>query len=147
MDELTVIVLAAGAGTRMRSKTMKVLHEVGGRSMVGHVLAAMVQTAIATAVVLVIAVLLGYRPDAGAAQWLGALTVLALLAPLLILTVRCSVPVALVALELASTLVTLVLVLLAAGTNREPLMDLALVSAFLSFAGSLAFARFLERWI
>ncbi len=40
MDELTVIVLAAGGGTRMRSKTVKVLHEVGGRSMVGHVLAA-----------------------------------------------------------------------------------------------------------
>jgi multisubunit Na+/H+ antiporter MnhF subunit len=73
--------------------------------------------------------------------------ILALLAPLLVLTVRCSVPVALVALELSSTLVTLVLVLLAAGTKREPLMDLALVSAFLSFAGSLAFARFLERWI
>ena len=40
MDELTVIVLAAGGGTRMKSKTMKVLHEVGGRSMIGHVLAA-----------------------------------------------------------------------------------------------------------
>ena len=40
MDDLTVIVLAAGGGTRMKSKTMKVLHEVGGRSMVGHVLAA-----------------------------------------------------------------------------------------------------------
>src|SRR4051794_41556754 len=37
---LTVIVLAAGGGTRMRSKTMKVLHPVGGRSMIGHVLAA-----------------------------------------------------------------------------------------------------------
>ena len=37
---VTVIVLAAGGGTRMRSKTMKVLHEVGGRSMVGHVLTA-----------------------------------------------------------------------------------------------------------
>ena len=36
--ELTVIVLAAGGGTRMKSKTMKVLHRVGGRSMVGHVL-------------------------------------------------------------------------------------------------------------
>jgi multisubunit Na+/H+ antiporter MnhF subunit len=78
---------------------------------------------------------------------IAAAAVLALVAPLLILTVRCSVAVALVALELASTLVTLVLLLLAAGTNREPLMDLALVSAFLSFAGSLAFARFLERWI
>ena len=40
MDELTVIVLAAGGGTRMKSKTMKVLHEVGGRTMIGHVLAA-----------------------------------------------------------------------------------------------------------
>ena len=39
-DDLTVIVLAAGGGTRMKSKTMKVLHEVGGRSMIGHVLAA-----------------------------------------------------------------------------------------------------------
>jgi bifunctional UDP-N-acetylglucosamine pyrophosphorylase/glucosamine-1-phosphate N-acetyltransferase len=39
-NNLTVIVLAAGGGTRMRSKTMKVLHPVGGRSMIGHVLAA-----------------------------------------------------------------------------------------------------------
>ncbi|WP_308188328.1 bifunctional UDP-N-acetylglucosamine diphosphorylase/glucosamine-1-phosphate N-acetyltransferase GlmU [Nocardioides sp. R-C-SC26] len=38
--ELTVIVLAAGGGTRMKSKTMKVLHPIGGRSMIGHVLAA-----------------------------------------------------------------------------------------------------------
>jgi bifunctional UDP-N-acetylglucosamine pyrophosphorylase/glucosamine-1-phosphate N-acetyltransferase len=38
--ELTVIVLAAGGGTRMKSKTMKVLHPIGGRSMIGHVLVA-----------------------------------------------------------------------------------------------------------
>ena len=37
-NDLTVIVLAAGGGTRMKSKTMKVLHPVGGRSMIGHVL-------------------------------------------------------------------------------------------------------------
>ncbi|WP_307816439.1 bifunctional UDP-N-acetylglucosamine diphosphorylase/glucosamine-1-phosphate N-acetyltransferase GlmU [Nocardioides limicola] len=37
---LTVIVLAAGGGTRMKSKTMKVLHPIGGRSMIGHVLTA-----------------------------------------------------------------------------------------------------------
>ncbi len=48
--------------------------------LTGHVLAALVQTAIAVAVVLVIAVLLGYRPDASATEWLGALGVLALLA-------------------------------------------------------------------
>lgn len=34
-----VIVLAAGEGTRMRSATPKVLHTLGGRSMVGHALA------------------------------------------------------------------------------------------------------------
>lgn len=34
----TVIVLAAGAGTRMKSQTPKVLHDVCGRSLVGHVL-------------------------------------------------------------------------------------------------------------
>ncbi len=37
---ITVIVLAAGGGTRMKSKVMKVLHPVCGRSMVGHVLEA-----------------------------------------------------------------------------------------------------------
>lgn len=35
-----VVVLAAGEGKRMRSRTPKVLHEVGGRSLLGHVLAA-----------------------------------------------------------------------------------------------------------
>src|SRR3954454_6428589 len=35
-----VVVLAAGSGTRMRSKLMKVLHPVCGRSMIGHVLTA-----------------------------------------------------------------------------------------------------------
>ncbi|MFT4264022.1 MAG: bifunctional UDP-N-acetylglucosamine diphosphorylase/glucosamine-1-phosphate N-acetyltransferase GlmU [Nocardioides sp.] len=39
-NELTVVVLAAGGGTRMRSRTPKVLHPVAGRSMIGHVLAA-----------------------------------------------------------------------------------------------------------
>lgn len=35
---IAVIVLAAGAGTRMKSKTPKILHEIGGRSLVGHAL-------------------------------------------------------------------------------------------------------------
>lgn len=35
-----VVVLAAGIGSRMRSSTPKVLHEIGGRSLLGHVLAA-----------------------------------------------------------------------------------------------------------
>jgi bifunctional UDP-N-acetylglucosamine pyrophosphorylase/glucosamine-1-phosphate N-acetyltransferase len=43
--ELTVVVLAAGGGTRMRSKTMKVLHPVAGRTMIGHVLTAVQEVA------------------------------------------------------------------------------------------------------
>ncbi|HEU5042536.1 MAG TPA: NTP transferase domain-containing protein, partial [Nocardioidaceae bacterium] len=35
-----VVVLAAGNGTRMKSKLMKVLHPLCGRTMIGHVLAA-----------------------------------------------------------------------------------------------------------
>lgn len=37
---LTVIVLAAGAGTRMKSRRAKVLHEIGGRSLLAHALEA-----------------------------------------------------------------------------------------------------------
>jgi bifunctional UDP-N-acetylglucosamine pyrophosphorylase/glucosamine-1-phosphate N-acetyltransferase len=36
---LLVVVLAAGQGTRMKSALPKVLHKIGGRSMLGHVLA------------------------------------------------------------------------------------------------------------
>ena len=39
MAILNIIVLAAGEGTRMQSALPKVLHQVGGRSMLGHVLA------------------------------------------------------------------------------------------------------------
>ncbi|WP_296197454.1 bifunctional UDP-N-acetylglucosamine diphosphorylase/glucosamine-1-phosphate N-acetyltransferase GlmU [uncultured Microbacterium sp.] len=35
---LAVIILAAGQGTRMRSRMPKVLHRIGGRPLVGHVL-------------------------------------------------------------------------------------------------------------
>jgi len=40
MTDLMVIVLAAGEGTRMKSARPKVLHEVGGHPIVGHVLKA-----------------------------------------------------------------------------------------------------------
>ena len=36
----TVVILAAGEGTRMKSQTPKVLHEIAGRSLLGHVIAA-----------------------------------------------------------------------------------------------------------
>jgi N-acetylglucosamine-1-phosphate uridyltransferase (contains nucleotidyltransferase and I-patch acetyltransferase domains) len=38
-----VIILAAGEGTRMKSATPKVLHEVAGRSLLGHVVEAAAQ--------------------------------------------------------------------------------------------------------
>ena len=34
----TVVILAAGEGTRMKSSTPKVLHSIAGRTLVGHVL-------------------------------------------------------------------------------------------------------------
>jgi multisubunit Na+/H+ antiporter MnhF subunit len=54
---------------------------------------------------------------------------------------------ALVGLELATTLFTLAVALLAEGLHRQSVFDLALVLAVLGFIGSLAFARFLERWV
>ncbi|MGI9405625.1 MAG: bifunctional UDP-N-acetylglucosamine diphosphorylase/glucosamine-1-phosphate N-acetyltransferase GlmU [Hyphomicrobiaceae bacterium] len=38
--DLLVVILAAGQGTRMRSAKPKVLHEIAGRSILGHVMAA-----------------------------------------------------------------------------------------------------------
>jgi bifunctional UDP-N-acetylglucosamine pyrophosphorylase/glucosamine-1-phosphate N-acetyltransferase len=46
------IVLAAGEGTRMRSSRPKVLHAIGGRPLVAHVMAAVRETAGAAAVVI-----------------------------------------------------------------------------------------------
>ena len=48
---VTVVVLAAGKGTRMRSPRPKVLHPLAGRSMIGHVLAAAAALAPARVVV------------------------------------------------------------------------------------------------
>jgi multicomponent Na+:H+ antiporter subunit F len=80
--------------------------------------------------------------------WLVAATAaMATLFPCLWVAVRRGPLDALVALELASTVTTLVLLLLAQGYRRDPFMDLALVSALLSFAGALTFVRFLERWV
>ncbi|QGM98282.1 bifunctional UDP-N-acetylglucosamine diphosphorylase/glucosamine-1-phosphate N-acetyltransferase GlmU [Methylocystis parvus] len=42
------IVLAAGEGTRMKSDTPKVLHQVAGRSMLAHVLAAVAEAEVGT---------------------------------------------------------------------------------------------------
>ncbi len=37
-QKLAVVILAAGQGTRMKSAVPKVLHRIGGRSLIAHVL-------------------------------------------------------------------------------------------------------------
>jgi bifunctional UDP-N-acetylglucosamine pyrophosphorylase/glucosamine-1-phosphate N-acetyltransferase len=37
MSKLAVVILAAGKGARMKSKTQKILHDVGGQPMVAHI--------------------------------------------------------------------------------------------------------------
>jgi multisubunit Na+/H+ antiporter MnhF subunit len=81
------------------------------------------------------------------AYLIAAAVLLAGLGPLLWLCLKAPLMDALVALELAGTIATLVLLLIAEGTQREPFFDLAIVSGVLSFAGGLAFARFFERWV
>jgi len=51
-NDTAVLVLAAGAGTRMKSDTPKVLHTLGGRSMLAHALHSVVKAAPGHVVVL-----------------------------------------------------------------------------------------------
>jgi bifunctional UDP-N-acetylglucosamine pyrophosphorylase/glucosamine-1-phosphate N-acetyltransferase len=52
-EEVTAIVLAAGAGTRMKSSRAKVLHEIAGRSMLEHALVAVSGAGVRTTVAVV----------------------------------------------------------------------------------------------
>jgi multicomponent Na+:H+ antiporter subunit F len=81
--------------------------------------------------------------------WLVAATVLlAGLVPCVFVMVRGTLTDALVGLELASTLTTLVLVLLAEGFHRSSYFELAMVLAALQFVGTLVFIRFLgDDWL
>ncbi len=40
---LAVVILAAGQGTRMKSSLPKVLHQLGGRSLLAHVLSTAIE--------------------------------------------------------------------------------------------------------
>jgi multisubunit Na+/H+ antiporter MnhF subunit len=76
--------------------------------------------------------------------WLIAATVLLTgLLPCAWVLLRARLTDALVALELASTVVTVVLVLLAEGFQRSSYFELPLVLAAVSFVGTLVFIRFL----
>lgn len=77
--------------------------------------------------------------------WL--LAALALLPTLLACGVVCFLSPAfsgLVAVELASAISVVELMLFSEGTHRQPFIDLAVVLAVMGFVGSLAFARLME---
>lgn len=54
IDNVTVVILAAGLGTRMRSEKAKVLHEAGGDTLLNHVIRAALQIAPAERIVAVV---------------------------------------------------------------------------------------------
>jgi multisubunit Na+/H+ antiporter MnhF subunit len=77
--------------------------------------------------------------------WL--IAALALLPALLacgIVCFSCAAFTGLVAVELASAISVVELMLLSEGTHRQPFIDLALVLSVMGFVGSLAFARLME---
>jgi multisubunit Na+/H+ antiporter MnhF subunit len=78
--------------------------------------------------------------------WLvAAAALVAMLVPLAALASFGTPDDGLVALELASVLITVAMLLMAVGLGREILGDLALILAVGAFAGSLAYAVLLER--
>ena len=81
-------------------------------------------------------------------QWLvAAIGFLALLLWAGILAMRGELFDRVVAMELSSTLTALLLVLLAQGFGRDVYFDLAVVTAVVSFVGTLFYLRFLESWL
>lgn len=84
----------------------------------------------------------------GMNYWLwSALALLIALVPCLYVCAFQAIENRLVALEFASSIITLELVLLAEGFHRPSFFDLPLTLAFLSFGGGMVFARFLQRWL
>jgi multisubunit Na+/H+ antiporter MnhF subunit len=79
-------------------------------------------------------------------EWeLAAVLLIAALVPCLGVCVFATATAALAAFEVASTLLTSVLMLLSEGFHRQPFIDLALVFGVMSTVGALAFARLMER--
>jgi multisubunit Na+/H+ antiporter MnhF subunit len=76
-------------------------------------------------------------------EWLWAAAVLTVaFSALVVVAIRKPLLEGLVALETAGMTATLVLLLIAEGTHRQPFGDLAMVLGVVSFTGSLAFVRF-----
>ena len=78
--------------------------------------------------------------------WLcGAAVLAATLAPLPVVALRGSALAGIVALEAGGSATVLALLLIAEGTQRQSFGDVALVLAFVSYAGGLAYLRFVDR--
>jgi multicomponent Na+:H+ antiporter subunit F len=81
-------------------------------------------------------------------SWLwAAAACLLVLIPCAIRAMRGSTFDRLLGMQLAGIVVSLALAMLGEGFGRSIYIDLALVFGVLSFAGTLAFARLLERWV
>jgi multicomponent Na+:H+ antiporter subunit F len=81
-------------------------------------------------------------------EWLvAAAAMLTLLIPCTFVLMRGAPVDRLLGLELGTTITSLSMLLLAEGFDRSIYFDLALVYTALSFTGTLAIVRFLERWL
>lgn len=79
-------------------------------------------------------------------EWEIAATVLGFaLIPCVAVTLLAPAPDGLAAMQVASILLSTILVLLSEGFHRQPFIDLAVVFAPMSLVGSLVFARLMER--
>jgi len=81
-------------------------------------------------------------------EWLVAgAAMLVLLAPCGYIAMRGSTVDRLLGLELGAVVTSMAMLLLAEGFDRSIYFDLAVVYTALSFTGTLAIVRFLERWV
>ncbi|MBV8218396.1 MAG: hypothetical protein JO325_08020 [Solirubrobacterales bacterium] len=79
-------------------------------------------------------------------EWEIAATVLGFaLIPCAGVALLASAPAGLAAMQVASVLLSTILVLLSEGFHRQPFVDLAVVFAPMALVGSLVFARLMER--
>ena len=79
-------------------------------------------------------------------EWEIAATVLAFaMIPCVAVALLAPAPSGLAAIQVASILISTILVLLSEGFHRQPFVDLAVVFAPMSVVGSLVFARLMER--
>ncbi len=79
-------------------------------------------------------------------EWAACLVLLGLI-PCGVVILRRGTAEGLAALQLAGTITTLALLLLAAGSARPSSADLALTMAVLALPSGVVFAFFLERWL